>query len=303
MTMVGKNGESQQMKVCRQSKSCLLARATVAVLAALLWLSSPVSAQAAPVLTVCADPHNLPFSNDRGEGFENQIASLLAAELQATLRYTWSEQRRGFLRRTLLADQCDVVIGVPPGLPGVSITRPYYVSSYVFVSARERNVHPDGFDDPVLRHLKIGLEAIGVEGANTPPASALARRGLAGNVVGFSGADTENSDGRAAKMIEAVANHEIDAAILWGPFGGYFAKRYAGRLAVTSVVSDPQHPTLPFAFPISLGVRKDNDRLQSALQEVLDRRQADIRAILEEYGVPLIQSPVATAPGKDPATK
>jgi quinoprotein dehydrogenase-associated probable ABC transporter substrate-binding protein len=263
----------------------------------MLWLLSQASARPQRVLAVCADPNNLPFSNNKLEGFENKIASLIAGEIQATLHYTWSEQRRGFLRRTLFANRCDVVMGVPPDLPGMSVTRPYYVSSYVFVSASDRNLHLDGFDDPVLRNLKIGMEAISVEGANPPPVSAVARRGLAGNVVGFSRADAEESESRAAKMIEAVANREIDTAILWGPFGGYFAKQYAGRLAVTPVASDPRQPTLPFSFPISLGVRKGDARLQAELQEVLDRRQADIRAILEEYGVPLVTPPVVTASG------
>jgi quinoprotein dehydrogenase-associated probable ABC transporter substrate-binding protein len=273
------------------------------MLVALLWWPPQASAQAQRLLAVCADPSNLPFSNDKLEGFENKIASLIAEELQATLRYTWSEQRRSFLRRTLLAHRCEVVMGVPPGLPGVEVTRPYYVSSYVFVSAHDRNLHLDGFDDPALRDLKIGVEAINVEGANTPPVNAVARRGLAGHVVGFSGADTEESESRAAKMIEAVANHEIDVAILWGPFGGYFAKRHAGRLVVTPIASDPQQPTLPFSFPISLGVRKGDVRLQAELQGVLDRRQADIRAILKEYSVPLVLTPVATAPGDGPAPK
>lgn len=287
------------MKPCQRCRNRVLACTTVAVLSALLGLPLQVSAQAQRTLAVCADPNNLPFSNDKLEGFENKIASLIAKELDATLRYTWSEQRGGFLRRTLLAHRCDVVMGVPSGLPEVSVTRPYYVSSYVFVSARDRNLHFDGFDDPALRNLKIGVEAISVEGANPPAVSALARRGLAGNVVGFTRADAEENESRAAKMIDAVAKRQIDAAILWGPFGGYFAKRYEGRLAVTPVTSDPQQPALPFSFPISLGVRQGDTKLQAELQDVLDRRQADIRAILEEYGVPLVPSPLTTALGDD----
>jgi len=282
------------MKPYRFSRNHLFVRAIVSVLAATLWLPLQTSAQTQRKLAICAEPNNLPFSNDKLEGFENKIASLIANELQATLQYTWSEQRLGFLRRTLLANRCDVVMGVPPGLPGVLATRPYYESGYVFVSARDRNLQFDGFDAPGFRDLKIGLETIGNDGANPPPISAIARRGLAKNVVGFSGTDAGN-DGRAATMIDAVANHQIDAAILWGPFGGYFAKRHAGRLTVSLITPDPQQPTLPFSFPISIGVRKGDVRLQTELQEVLDRRKADIDALLEEYGVPLVPSSVAAA--------
>lgn len=283
------------MKPRLWNRNCIFLRVTLTAFLILPWCLSQATAQTQRLFTVCADPNNLPFSNDKLEGFENKIASLIAEELQATLHYTWSEQRRGFLRRTLLANRCDVVMGVPPGLPGVLITRPYYVSGYVFVSARDRNLQLDGFDAPVLRDLKIGLEAIGNDGANPPPVSAIARRGLASNVIGFSGADAD-SDGRAAKMVDAVANRQIDTAILWGPFGGYFAKRYAGRLAITLVTADPQQPTLPFSFPISLGVRKGDVDFQTGLQEVLDRRKVDIGAILEEYAVPIVPPSVVIAP-------
>ena len=127
-------------------------------------------------LAICADPSNLPYSNDREQGFENRIADLLAQDLNATLRYTWNLQRRSFLRRTLNAGACDVVIGSPAGLQGMAQTRPYYASSYVFVTARDRRLQLQGFDDPQLRGLKIGLQAVGAEGANTPPASSSPKR-------------------------------------------------------------------------------------------------------------------------------
>jgi mxaJ protein len=200
-------------------------------------------------LVVCADPNNLPFSNDKLEGFENKIAGLIAENLHASVSYTWQIQRRGFLRRTLQAGACDVVMGVPAaGLPEVSVTRPYYTSTYVFVSAKSRHLNLGSFDEPALPRLKIGLHAIGMEGTNTPPARALASRGIVGNIVGFSMWGEDGVENPQARVIDAVAAGEIDTAIVWGPFAGYFAKRYGDRLAVVPVAPDPRMPSLAFTF-------------------------------------------------------
>jgi quinoprotein dehydrogenase-associated probable ABC transporter substrate-binding protein len=239
-------------------------------------------------LVVCADPDNLPFSNGKLEGFENKIAALVAQELHASLRYAWNAQPRGFRPRALETRTCDLVIGVPAGLPGVAVTRPYYASAYVFVTARSRKLALESFDDPALRSLKIGLHAIGSKGANTPPASALARRGLASNVVGYAMWGTGDEPNPQGKIIEAVAHGEIDAALVWGPLAGYFAKRYTDQLVLAPVVSDPQMPALAFSYDISFGVRQGNDALKAELQEVLERKQHDIKAILIDYGIPLV---------------
>ena len=249
-------------------------------------VGAPLAANVPRELRVCADPDSLPFSNDRLEGFENRIASLIAEELHATVRYTWSMQRRGFLRRTLQSGACDVVMGVPAGLPGVLATRPYYASTYVFVAARERNLELGNFDAPALRGLRIGLQAIGAEGANTPPASALARRGLMKNVVGFAMWGPNGASEERARIIDAVAAGTIDTAVVWGPLAGYYARRYSQRLVLTPVTSDPLKPELPFVYEIALAVRSGDDALRAQLEAVLDRRQQDIRAILDEYGVP-----------------
>jgi mxaJ protein len=260
-------------------------------------LCGPSMADQPRVLAVCADPDNLPYSNDRLEGFENRIAGLIAEELHTSIRYTWSVQRRGFLRRTLQAGACDVVMGVPAGLPGVSVTHPYYASTYVFVSMRSRNLQLGDFDAPVLRALKVGLQAVGAEGANTPPASALARRGLANNVVGFATWGEDNGENPQARIIDAVAAGEIDTAVVWGPFAGYFAKRHQDRLILSPVAPDPQTPALPFVYEIALGVRNGEDAFKTQLQEILDRRQHDIQAILNEYGVPLVPTTTGRAAG------
>jgi quinoprotein dehydrogenase-associated probable ABC transporter substrate-binding protein len=274
--------------------STLMGIVLAALAAAGLMAPSAVDA-ASRELRVCAAPDSLPYSNDRLEGFENRIAALVASEMDATVRYTWAEPRRGFVRRTLDAHRCDVIMGVPDALPGVAATMPYYRSSYVFVTARSRNLVLRGFDAPALRTLRIGLEAIGLDGANPPPALALARRGLGANVVGFTAADAEGAVSVPARMVDAVASGEIDVAILWGPLAGYFAKRHDGRLVVTAVEPDPDPRSLPLTYGIALGVRKDDAELKAALQQVLDRRQPEITAILREYAVPLVATPASIA--------
>jgi mxaJ protein len=256
--------------------------------ASLLCSGAALAQEPQRELLVCADPSNLPYSNQREEGFENRIASLIAQELQATLHYTWNMQRRSFLRRTLHAGECDVVIGVPVGLRGVLATRPYYTSSYVFISQRERRLQRLHFDDPALPRLKIGLQAVGAEGANTPPANSLATRGLVHNVVGFSMWAEEDVESPPERIIDAVAAGEIDTAIVWGPFAGYFGKRHGDRLEVHAVTADARLPAQAFSFEIALGVRKGETALRDELQAVLDRRQQDIQAILDEYAVPRV---------------
>src|SRR5581483_8068662 len=136
-------------------------------------------------LRVCADPNNLPFSNQRLEGFENKIAGLLARDLNAEVEYTWWAQRRGFIRNTLKARACDVVMGVPSGFEMAQTTAPYYRSTYVFVYRQDSGLKVGSFDDPVLHKVKIGVQVIGDDGANAPPAHALSNRGIVGNVRGY----------------------------------------------------------------------------------------------------------------------
>ena len=240
-------------------------------------------------LRVCADPNNLPFSNDRLEGFENKVAQLVADEMRATVQYSWHPQRRGFIRETLNAGTCDLVVGVPSGYDLVLTTRPYYRSSYVFVYPKRRNFQLRSFDDPVLRPLSIGLEEIGADGANTPPAHALVRRGLVHNIVGFKMWDVNSVENPQGRIVDAVAAGEVDVAIVWGPSAGYFARRQpAAALEVVPVSSMTDPPTIPFAFDIAMGVRQGNSALKAEIEGILDRRRTDIEGILQEFGVPRV---------------
>jgi mxaJ protein len=270
-------------------------RFVVAVALAIL-----ASAQSAPAarreLRVCADPNNLPFSNQRLEGFENKVAQLIADDLDATVTYTWHPQGRGFIRNTLTARRCDLVIGVPSAYDLVLATRPYYRSTYVFVSAKSRDLRLTSFDDPLLSRLRIGLDEIGEDGANTPPALTLARRGIVGNIVGFKMWDVDSVENPQGRIIDAVASGDIDVAIVWGPLGGYFARRYRSALDVVPVSVTTGRPVFPFVYDISIGVRPGDDALKRELESVLDRRRGDIERILEEYGVPLVAATAASQP-------
>jgi mxaJ protein len=233
-------------------------------------------------LRVCADPNNLPFSNERLEGLENRLAELVARELKTTVTYVWWAQRRGFVRNTLAAGRCDVIMGVPSSMPSVLTTRPYYRSRYVFVARSDRKLVVESFDDPRLRRLRIGVQVVG-DGANTPPMDALARRGLAQNLVGYTVFGDYAQPNPPARIMDAVSRGEVDIAIVWGPLAGFFAQRYSTPLELIPV---PVDEALPFEFSISMGVRKDNQALRATLDDILERRRAEIERILDEYGVP-----------------
>ena len=247
-------------------------------------------------LRVCADPNNLPFSNERREGFENQLAELIAEELDARVEYTWWAQRRGFIRNTLNADLCDVVMGVPGSFELALVTRPYYRSSYVFVWRRDANLAIRSFNDSALRRLRIGVQMIGDDYTNTPPAHALANRGIVDNVRGYMVYGDYREESPPARIIEAVANGEIDVAVAWGPMAGYFASRQSVPLEVAPVSPQIDLPFLPFVYDIALGVKRGNDSLRAELDSVLVRRRPDIARLLEQYGVPQLGARPSATP-------
>lgn len=250
----------------------------------------PARLPAYPPLRVCADPNNLPFSNRRLEGFENRIAALIARELKTTVSYVWWAQRRGFLRNTLAAGQCDVVMGVPSDLPTVLTTRPYYRSRYVIVSRSDRKLVVRSFDDPILRRLRIGVQVVG-DGANTPPMDAFARRGMAENLVGYTVFGDYAHPNPPARIVEAVARGDVDIAVVWGPLAGFFAGKYAESLTVTPV---PEDGRLPFEFAISLAVRTGDQPRKQTLDRILESNRAEIEKILDEYHVPRGRAGIST---------
>jgi mxaJ protein len=242
------------------------------------------------VLRVCADPNNLPFSDSTGAGFENRLATLVAGEMHTRVAYTWWAQRRGFVRNTLNANACDVVMGVPTSFELTAVTRPYYRSSYVFVSRRDRRLGIRSLDDPALQRLTVGVQLIGDDYANTPPAHALARRGIIQNVRGYPVQGDYRLPSPPARIVDAVANGDVDIAVAWGPLAGYFASRERVPLAIVPVSPEMDPPALPFVFDISMGVRRSDRALRDTLNAILVRRRASIDSLLRAYGAPLVKA-------------
>ncbi len=268
-------------------------RPLLRIVAGLLFALAALPATARE-LRVCADPNNLPFSNEKGEGFENRIVELIAQELGATVEYTWWAQRRGFLRNTLKAGLCDVVPGTPSNMEGLRTTAPYYRSSYVFVT-RADGPTIASFNDRQLRDVLVGVQLIGDDGSNAPPAHALSRRGIIDNVRGYSVYGDYRKPNPPARIIEALAKGEIDVAAVWGPLAGYFAARQAVALKLAPVRPAFDGPQLPMVWDISMAVRKEDEALRQQLDAALDRRRKEVDAILAGYGVPRMDGPAKRA--------
>jgi quinoprotein dehydrogenase-associated probable ABC transporter substrate-binding protein len=257
----------------------------------ILWvLLALTDAAHARELRVCADPNNLPFSNRSEQGFENKIIALLAADLGAQVRYTWWAQRRGNIRNTLNAGLCDLIPGVASSLEMLATTRPYYRSQYVFISRAKRQLNISSLDDPRLRELTIGVQLIGDDGSNTPPAHALARRGIVQNVRGYmvygDYADAEPN----AQIVKALERGDIDVAAVWGPVAGYFAKRDSNKFTTVPITPWLDGPQWPMVFDISMGVRKGEATFKREIDAALERNRAAVQKILRDYGVPQPQS-------------
>ena len=267
-------------------------RALVLALAVLVSAAPPAASalqQPARVLRVCADPNNLPFSNRAHAGFEDAIADVVAADLDATLEYTFWAQRRGFVRNTLAAGRCDVMIGVPSTLEQVRTTRPYYRARYAFVSRKDRALGLSTLADPGLARLRLGIHVVGDEVAGTPLAYALARHDLVDNVVGFNLYGDYAQENPPAAIFEAVAKGDIDVALVWGPLAAFVHRRSAAAPALAvAAVRESHAGAIPLEFAISMGVRKSDVRLQRELDRLLMRQRAAIEGVLERHGVPYL---------------
>lgn len=265
----------------------------------LIGLATTAAAMADSEFRVCADPNNMPFSNNAEAGFENKLAAMVAGDLGKQVQYTWWAQRRGFVRNTLKAGKCDVVMGVPAGYDLVETTKPYYRSSYVFVTRQDQHLELSSLLDSRLHHLVIGVHLIGDDGNNPPPAQALGARGIVDNVRGYSIYGDYRQADPPARLIEAVENGEIDVAAAWGPLGGYFAQRSAVPLTVTPIRDCEGFAPQQFQFAISMGVRKGDGALRDRLNAFIDAHRAEIISLLRSYGVPLVDQPVTVSGGHE----
>ena len=253
--------------------------------------SAVASGQTTWEMHVCAEPDNLPYSNEQGEGFENRIAEIIAQELRAELTYVWLPQPRAAVRNGLLREgACDLVMGVTDGHPDFLTSLAYYQSSYVFVTREDSPFEILSLDDPVLRELTIGVRVGG--GGLSSGTLALAKRNLIDNQVGFIPDYREPNP--LSPLVEAVAEGEVDVAIVWGPVAGYFATRQPVELELVPVTPAIDLPFISMVFSIAIGVRPGDEALRDELNRVLARRWDEIQSILEEYGVPLLPIPRPT---------
>jgi quinoprotein dehydrogenase-associated probable ABC transporter substrate-binding protein len=242
-------------------------------------------------LRVCADPANMPFSNDKYEGFENKIAEIVAAELKVQVEYTWFPQATGFIRQTLFAKRCDVVIGYAQGDELVLNTNHYYRSTYALLYRAGTGL--DGvvsLADPRLKARRIGVIA------GTPPGSIMAQLGLIQRAKPYPLMVDRRHDSPGERMINDIRSGDIDAGVLWGPIAGYFAAKGGDKLLVVPLLKETGTPRM--AYRITFGVRNLEDDWKRQLNAVIAKRQSDIDALLLQFGVPLLdeQSNLITQP-------
>jgi mxaJ protein len=253
----------------------------------------PLGAQLRPniekpgVIRVCADPDNMPLSNQKGEGFEQKIAELIAREWKSKVEYAWWPVRRGFFSRALNGRYCDVAMQAPTGLDMAGVTKPYFRSGYVFVTRKDSGLDIKSLADPRLKKLKIGVNLLNSDAENTPPAMALSHYGVVGNLIGFTTFYSDSA--RPEDIVNAVAKKDVDVAIVWGPLAGYFAKNSRVPLNLQPLPErDSLSPDFQFQYNIGLGVRRRDKELRDSLQAVLDRKAPEIQNILKQYAVPVL---------------
>jgi quinoprotein dehydrogenase-associated probable ABC transporter substrate-binding protein len=263
--------------------------------AALLLISGvaqpPAAAQLRPniarpgVLRVCADPDNMPLSNQKGEGYEQKIAELIAKEWNSKIEYAWWPVRRGFFSRALNGRYCDVAIEAPAGLDMAGVTKPYFRSGYVFVTRKDSGLNVKSLADPRLKKLKIGVNLLNSDAENTPPAMALSRYGVVGNLTGFT--TFYGDSARPEDIVNAVAKKDVDVAIVWGPLAGYFARLASAPLTLQPLPERDSLSDYPFQYNIGMGVRRRDRALRDSLDAVLERKAPEIQRILQQYHVPM----------------
>jgi quinoprotein dehydrogenase-associated probable ABC transporter substrate-binding protein len=232
-------------------------------------------------LRVCADPANMPFSNEKGEGFENRIAAIVAAELKVPVEYTFFPQATGFIRNTLFAKRCDVVMGYAQGDELVLNTNAYYRSVYTLVYRKGHGLDGvDALSDPRLKEKRLGVVA------GTPPASTMALLGLIVRAKPYPLMVDRRYEAPAERMIADIRSGEIDAGVLWGPIAGYLAGKDGEKLTVVPLVKETLGPRM--AYRITFGVRQGEDDWKRRLNALIAKLQGKLDAVLLEYGVPLL---------------
>jgi quinoprotein dehydrogenase-associated probable ABC transporter substrate-binding protein len=231
-------------------------------------------------LRVCADPNNLPYSNEASEGFENKIAEALGQELSLPVKFTWFPQIIGFVRNTLQAGRCDLVIGTVAGDETMQTTTPYYYTSYVVVFRSDKGLSFADLSDPKLKSLHIGVVA------GTPPANLLVHYDLMANVRPYALTVDTRYESPTHQIVADVVDGAIDAAMLWGPIAGYYIHRDTLPLTMMRLKTEPDMPRME--YHIAMGVRVNDVDWRRRINDAIHKRQAEITGILRDYGVPLL---------------
>lgn len=233
------------------------------------------------VFRVCADPRNLPFSNEAGEGFENKLAELFAKKLDKKVAYAWYPGATGFVRNTLNAHKCDVIMGFPQGSDFAQVTNPYYRTAYALIFKPGSGLDGvDSLDDPILKTKRIGIVA------GTPPATYMAKKGLLAKAKSYPLTIDTRFDSTSHAMIDDLDSGDIDVGILWGPIAGYYAKNANPKLSIAPLTKEQGGPRL--AFRIGMGVRSSDQEFKRLLNRMIPENQREIDAILLSFGVPLL---------------
>lgn len=245
------------------------------------FAQKPAEAVSKTALRVCADPANMPFSNEAGEGFENKIAELLAADLKLPLEYTWFPQATGFVRNTLGAKRCDVVIGYVAASEVIQNSNPYYRSAWVLIYPKDRDLNGVvSLNDARLKNKRLGVVA------GAPPATVMATNGLMAHARPYALMVDRRYESPAEEMIRDIVSGEVDAGILWGPIAGYYVKKSGAPLAIVPLLQEIK--SVPMTYRITLGMRHGEIEWKHRLNDFLAAHQSEIQSILLRYGVPLL---------------
>jgi mxaJ protein len=296
-----------------KSGRTLFSNSLMGLLAAVLLFAGPAPVVQAKesvdkdVLSVCADPYMLPYSNRKHQGYENKIAELLAKKMSAKLKYKFFPQRMGFIRNTLRKQktdgtyECDLVITVPEGFELAATTKPYYTSTYVLVYRKDKT--PGNISTPAEfaaaakkeKGFKMAL-------ADRGPAQLwVFRNGLMGNIVPYQGQPGDPKHNPGETMMKDLAAGKIDAAIVWGPSAGYYAKKLKDKadIGMIKMHDDPKYPDMRFEYSIAMAVRYGEKAWKAKIQKLIQDNKDEIDAILKDYGIPLLPLKVSAAGGDD----
>lgn len=266
-----------------------------ALCCALAWVVTAVWAQRAELISqselrVCADPHNLPFSDQAREGFENRVADIIGADLKLPVSYVWFPQVIGFVRNTLRTRECDLVMGTVSGDGIMDSTNPYYHTGYMIVTRKADGIAATSVGDPILADKRVGLVAA------TPPTDLALRHNLMPHVRAYSLAVDTRVGNPARAMLQDVADNVIDVAFVWGPVAGYAIKHDGLPLNAAFIAPEPDAPRLDYR--ISMGVRANEPEWRRRINQAIGRQQAQITKVLTEFGIPLLneQNQAVTPP-------